>query len=76
MYVYLQVQRKYLPDNVFSVCTYKYNVNVYLTMLLVYVYLQVQRKCIRANVVCVCTYKYNVNVYLTMVLVYVPTSIT
>ena len=24
-----------IPDNVVSVCTYKYNVNVYLTMLLV-----------------------------------------
>jgi len=53
-----------------------FNVNVYLTMLLVYVYLQVQRKCIPDNVVSVCTYKYNVNVYLTMLLVYVPTSAT
>jgi len=74
--MYLQIKRKCIPDNVVSVFTYKYNVTVYLTMLLVYVYLQVQRKYIPDNVVSVCTYKYTVNVYLTMLLVFVPTSTT
>ena len=43
--MYLQVQRKCVPDNVVSVCTYKYNVNVYL-----YVYKVVYR-CYRMHVV-------------------------